>query len=229
MRINDEALRALYLADLRRPDTFHGRTTPKVRNVEVWESITSIVPLNRRSINPFRGDVWVWSDIHFGHNNIIKYTAPHRPFQTKEEMNKALIENYLAVVKPEDVVIWGGDIGFMSENAINNIIGDLPGYKVWIVGNHDIHRNGTVYDLRFDERHLCMSLDIVEPDGFEYQLHFTHYPLDTVPPRSQNLHGHIHQNIANEWNTNICVEHTGCAPKNLRDLLPAIRARLESK
>lgn len=229
MKITPDTLRVRYLDDLQKPDIHHGRTTPKVRNVEAWKKITSIVPSERRAINPFQGDVWVWSDIHFGHNNIIKYTAPHRPFQTKEEMNEALINNYLAVVKPEDVVIWGGDIGFISESAINDILHRLPGYKVWIVGNHDLHRDGTVYKLHFDERHLCMPLDIVEPDGMEYQLHFTHYPLDSVPSNSVNVHGHIHQNLANPWNINICVEHTGCAPLNLRDVCARARAYLEAK
>lgn len=228
MRIDDNILRTWYLLDLQNPDTFHGRTTPKVRNLEPWKNITSIVPETPRVIDPHAGDVWVWSDIHFGHNNIIKYTAPHRPFASKEEMNEALIANYLKVVKPGDTVIWGGDIGFMSEGLINNILSIMHGYNIWIVGNHDMHRDGTPYKLHFQERHLCKVVDIKEPDGFQYQLLFTHYPLDKVPPGCQNVHGHIHQNVANSWNINICVEHTNCAPLNLRDVCARARAYLET-
>lgn len=39
----------------------------------------------------------------------------------------------------------------------------------------------------------------------------------------------IHQNLANPWNINICVEHTGCAPLNLRDVCARARAYLEAK
>lgn len=228
MKINDAVLRVMYLEDLNNPDTFHGRDTPKVRNPLAWKAIVPKVDDQPVTVDPFNGDVWVWSDIHFGHKNIIKYTAPHRPFETPQEMNAAMIANYHAVVKPGDVVIWGGDIGFMSEGAINDILHSLPGHNIQIVGNHDMHRNGDLFKLHFEERYLCKVVDIKEPDGFEYQLLFTHYPMDKVPPGTVNVHGHIHQNLANPWNINICVEHTGCAPMNLRDICARARSYLET-
>jgi calcineurin-like phosphoesterase family protein len=231
MKITQEVLTKWYLDDLTLPDVHHGRDTPKVRNIAAWKAITPYVKQESSapSIDPFRGDVWVWSDTHFGHNNIIKYTAPLRPFASKEEMNAVMIANYLAVVGPEDIVIFGGDVCFGSVNAMNDILHSLPGYKIQIVGNHDMHRDGTLYELDFDERHLCLPVSIVEPDGVEYQLHFTHYPMDSVPANSVNVHGHIHQWLANPWNINICVEHTGSAPRNLRDVCAQARNYLEQK
>lgn len=225
----DAQLRSAYLKDLQLPDTFHGRDTPKVRYITPWTAIDTRLRGEQRHINPFEADVWVWSDIHLGHKNIIKYTAPHRPYASVEQMNESLITNYFAVVKPGDIVIWGGDIGFMSVNNINAILDTLHGYNVWIVGNHDLHRDGTVYDLSFHERHLCKVVDIVEPDGFKYQIWITHYPMDNVPRGVVNLHGHIHQNQANAWNINMCVEHTNCSPMNMREVCSRARRYLETQ
>lgn len=228
--ISQEQLRDWYLKDLEQPDTHHGRTAPKARHIKHWEAIESVY-INARE---FHGgynvstmapgaDIWCWSDIHWGHKNIIKYAEGHRPYNNVDEMNAALIANYKAVVKPDDIVIFGGDIGFISENAINDILHDLPGYKIWIVGNHDIHRDGKVYNLHMNERHLCLALK-----AGDIQLLLTHYPLDKVPHGCQNIHGHIHQNVANDWNINICVEHTGCAPRNIKSVIEQAQKYLES-
>lgn len=223
--ISYDQLRSHYLADLTLPDVHHGRETPKVRNPAAWAAITGSPGIE---INPYDRDVWVWSDIHFGHKNIIKYTHPHRPYESPEHMDRELINNYLRVVKQDDIVIWCGDIGFKSVNAINEILHELPGYKVWIVGNHDMHRDGSVYNLHMDERHVALPVQITDPaDGNKYQLLFTHYPLTKIPAKCVNVHGHIHQHLADPWNINVCVEHTNCAPINLRDVCVRAKAYLD--
>lgn len=225
MKITHDRLRQLYLEDLKAPDVHHGRTTPKARHIEHWENMP-MVKYNFPQpdcVSFSEGDIWCWSDIHWGHKNIIKYAEGHRPFHSVEDMDAAFIANYLAVVKPEDIVIFGGDIGFKSEAAINEILHQLPGYKIHIIGNHDIHRDGKVYKLHMDEQWLCYAL---EYDGV--QLLFTHYPMDKVPKGCVNVHGHIHQNLANPWNINICVEHTGCKPRNIKDIVVQAKQYLES-
>jgi calcineurin-like phosphoesterase family protein len=157
-------------------------------------------------------NVWIWSDTHFGHKNIIAYAE--RPFNSIEAMNNQMVANYLTVVQPNDIVIWLGDIGFMSENKINEVLDSLPGYKIHIIGNHDMHRDGKVYKLNMDEQHLCYTLDI---GGIELLL--THYPMDNVPSNCQNVCGHIHQNHANVFNTIACVEHLDYTPANLNNLV----------
>ena len=216
MKFTQERLRDLYLKDLNEPDTFHGRTRPKARNIRPWKAIRSTYaegiaeyPLDPIS-DPKR--IFVWSDIHFGHKNIIKYTG--RPFINADAMNEGLISAYKANVTDGDIVIFGGDIGFMKVPAINAILDDLPGYKILIYGNHDIDRRGGLYDLHFDERHLCKVIDITDGQ-LEYQLLFTHYPLDpkNVPVGCYNIHGHIHDNlIPGTQHINICVEHTAYKP-----------------
>lgn len=216
MRFTNETLRELYLRDLStKPDIHHGRDRAKVRNIHPWKKITaSALP---RTLDPFASNIYLWSDIHFGHGNIIKYC--NRPFPNRQLMDQCLIGNYQNMIKHDDIVIFGGDIGFMKANDVNHILSQLPGYKIWIVGNHDITRDGEVMELAFDERHLCFVVD-VEKDSRSYQLLFTHYPLDitNVPDGCFNVHGHIHDNLVpGNKHVNMCVEHTGYKPALLSD------------
>lgn len=227
MKQTYDTLRTWYLKDLEGPDIHHGRASPKARRLDHWKKITSAFLGGPGNISS-NGDTWVWSDIHWGHKNIIKYADGARPFESVEHMNQALIDNYLAVVKDGDIVIFGGDISFMGVPATNDILHLLPGYKIQIVGNHDIDRKGEPMKMHFNERHLCMVRDI-EAYGISEQLLITHYPLDRVPPNCYNLHGHIHQNLANDWNINMCVEHTGCAPMNMKKVAEIIKQRNAAK
>ena len=90
-----------------------------------------------------------WSDPHFGHAKVIEYDE--RPFITVEEMNEALIENYNAVVGPNDTCLWGGDCFFYREEDMHRarmIMNRLNGRKLLVLGNHD--RNPAVmFDLGF--------------------------------------------------------------------------------
>jgi calcineurin-like phosphoesterase family protein len=212
MKQTQETLRTLYLQDLQLPDTFHGRTAPKVRNLNAWKAIESVVAPMPKDQQP-TGDTWVWSDNHFGHKNIIKYADGFRPYESVEEMNAVMITNCLKVVKPNDTLIFGGDVAFMAAVDMNEIPRQLPGYKIQIVGNHDMDRSGKLTNFHMHERHLCMIRDISDT---KFQLLFTHYPMDNVPKNCVNVHGHIHQNLAYDHNINICVEHTGCAPINIK-------------
>lgn len=221
MKYTNETLRDLYLKDLGMPDTYHGRTTPKVRNVNAWKNIKTFLAEGTavpRNLDPFGTTrVFVWSDIHFGHGNIIKYC--NRPYPNRQLMDQCLVGNYQNNIKHDDIVIFGGDIGFMKEHDINHILNQLPGYKIQIVGNHDMHRDGRLYELAFNERHLCFVVDVQDVD-MEYQLLFTHYPMDplNIPEGCYNVHGHIHDNLVpGNKHINMCVEHTGYKPVLLKE------------
>ena len=54
-------------------------------------------------------DIWVISDTHFGHNNMLKFKDkngdPIRPnFSSTEEMDEHMIERWNSVVKDGDIV-----------------------------------------------------------------------------------------------------------------------------
>ena len=79
--------------------------------------------------------IWFTSDTHFGHKNIIKYS--NRPFETKEEMDFKMIENWNKRVGRADTVYHLGDFCFMDEQSGQSILNRLNGKKHLIIGNHD--------------------------------------------------------------------------------------------
>lgn len=109
------------------------------------------------------------SDTHWGHNNIIRYS--NRPFASVEEMNEALIANWNAVVKYDDVVYHLGDFAFLPYDKLKQIARRLNGTKHFIRGNHDkeIDRHKTdllnsktfasiqdYYELKHDGQMICL-------------------------------------------------------------------------
>ena len=79
--------------------------------------------------------LWLTSDTHFGHANIIKYCA--RPFASVEEMDVALCLGWNDCVAEDDVVIHLGDFAYKSRGRVADIAGCLKGRKYILCGNHD--------------------------------------------------------------------------------------------
>ena len=80
-------------------------------------------------------NTWFTSDLHFWHKNVIEFCR--RPFATVEEMNQGLIDNWNAMVKPEDEVYVLGDFGFCGSTELKKITPALQGKKILVMGNHD--------------------------------------------------------------------------------------------
>ena len=80
--------------------------------------------------------IYFTADLHLGHNAIIG--MQDRPFETVEQMNKALIDNYNAIVRKNDTVYILGDICHrVTVDKANEFISKLKGKKILIKGNHD--------------------------------------------------------------------------------------------
>lgn len=221
MKVTTQTLRNLYLKDLELPDRFHGRDTPKAQYPDIWRRIETKL-YHGTAMDLHDKNVWIWSDQHFWHKNIIVHA--NRPFATIEDMTNTLIENAQRVVKPDDVLIFLGDIGLKGRGIINGILDSIPGYKIQIIGNHDIEHNGKVINYNVDEQYLCYVYDV---DNI--QLWLTHYPMDNVPSNCVNVHGHIHQNTASPWNINVSVEHTNYTPINLTQVISQAKNYLQTK
>lgn len=80
-------------------------------------------------------NTWFISDTHFGHANIIKYS--NRPYSHVDEMNEALIQNWNALVKPDDIIYHLGDFAFMQWRDFSQMVWKLNGHIQFIRGNHD--------------------------------------------------------------------------------------------
>lgn len=97
-------------------------------------------------------NIYLTSDDHFWHNNILKPEYDNRPFDTVEEMNKALIQNWNDTVSDNDTVINLGDMFMGRIEYIDEIMPQLN-YKrmIYVKGNHCIKNRlkkiGTYHDI----------------------------------------------------------------------------------
>jgi len=74
------------------------------------------------------------SDVHLGHANIIKFCD--REFDSVEDMNEILIENWNKTVKQNDFIYFLGDLT-MSKKKVAEYLDRLNGKIHFIYGNHD--------------------------------------------------------------------------------------------
>ena len=82
------------------------------------------------------GKVLFTSDLHFGHENVIRFDG--RPFSTVEEMDNELIRRWNEKVAPGDLVYVLGDFIWKSRNDdAAELIRSLHGQIILIKGNHD--------------------------------------------------------------------------------------------
>lgn len=81
--------------------------------------------------------VFFVADTHFCHQNIIRLC--NRPFESIEQQDETLIENWNKKVPENAIVFHLGDVGMkMEEDKIKKILDSLHGKIYLIVGNHDI-------------------------------------------------------------------------------------------
>lgn len=82
------------------------------------------------------GKIFYIADYHFGHANVIRFDK--RPFNSAEEMDKTMIDNWNDVVGKDDTVYILGDFCWNTEERWIEILDQLNGKKVLIRGNHDL-------------------------------------------------------------------------------------------
>lgn len=152
-------------------------------------------------------EVFVISDTHFGHTNIIKYC--NRPFNSVEEMDEALIENWNSVVGSQDKVYHLGDVTLSAKKLA--ILDRLKGNKVLIRGNHDIFRlkQYTPYfkDVRATHEiggYILSHIPVHDSQKYRYK---------------GNIHGHTHEkNLEDPWYCNVSVEQINYTPTHINTI-----------
>ena len=76
---------------------------------------------------------YVTSDLHLFHKKIIEYCD--RPFETVEEMNQVIINNWNDVVNEDDIVYVLGDFCFGNKETLKSVVSQLKGRKILCLGN----------------------------------------------------------------------------------------------
>lgn len=87
------------------------------------------------------------SDWHINHERCLD--LDQRPFKDLDHMHHSLITNYNATVPKDGVCYFLGDIGMGSSEVIKEVIDQLNGTKICVLGNHDKGMTA-MYGIGFD-------------------------------------------------------------------------------
>lgn len=167
--------------------------------------------------------IWLTSDTHFGHRNIIKYC--NRPWNSGKDLNGELIvtdEDVLAmdneliarwnsVVGKDDLVWHLGDFALGGKEVAERVFPQLNGRINLVMGNHDHWKIKWYYDLGFNrvyDRKVIINDFVV----------LTHAPLHFLNNNTPffQCFGHIHDSsVYQTWTKTsccVCVERHNYTP-----------------
>ena len=140
------------------------------------------------------GKIFFTSDLHFGHENVLRFD--NRPFASTLEMDDELIHRWNAKVAPGDLVYVLGDLIWKSRNDdAPGLIKSLNGQIILIKGNHDrfLHNDKAKNALAGlkDYDDICVELE----DGTQKRCILSHYFIPMYNGHRYgaiHLHGHSH-------------------------------------
>lgn len=129
--------------------------------------------------------IWLITDTHFFHTNLVKYGHRPKGFQEK------IIRNWKRLVGEEDTVIHLGDVFFSRKSEMKIFLDELPGRKILIRGNHDSDscssymRNGFAF--------CCDTLEMK-------RVLLSHWPQPVLTDGAVvNVHGHTHARYGKDY------------------------------
>lgn len=84
--------------------------------------------------------IYFTADLHLGHEGIIR--ACQRPFQSADEMDRAIVQNWNQTVARNDEIYILGDFTMKPASEAHEYLKRLNGRKYLIRGNHDKFLSG---------------------------------------------------------------------------------------
>ena len=156
--------------------------------------------------------IFLTSDHHWGHENIIKHCR--RPFANVTEMDQYMIEQWNSVVGPADTVYHLGDLAHKRTppERVAEIVGELNGSIELLVGNHELDST-TWFDSKalFTNRMIIDTglFSSVNPGYREILMNpmqlviMSHYAFETWHDMAKGawaLHGHSHGKLKKKTN-----------------------------
>lgn len=130
------------------------------------------------------------SDLHFFHESIIRY-GRGKYFNSVEEMNETLINNWNSVVPFDGIVFVLGDFALCSKKKIHEILDRLNGTIYLILGNHDEEKYFNHPKIIKIDKYCVLKID-------DNTIIMSHFPFRSWEKRqygSWNLHGHCHYRL----------------------------------
>jgi calcineurin-like phosphoesterase family protein len=163
--------------------------------------------------------VFMTADQHFGNDAIILYE--NRPFTNADEMDRALIRNWNAVVGKGDTVFVLGDFALAPRLKVASIVARLHGRKILVMGNHD--RRKTIHWWNGVGFFRVYDYPIIYEDFFILS-HEPAYLNEAMP--YANLHGHLHaKRLSLRSYVNMSVENWDYAPVDFEEVKKALAER----
>lgn len=157
-------------------------------------------------------NIFFTSDDHFYH----KLMKEQRGFESIEEMNETLIENWNNKIPEDGIVFFLGDFAFSNKNRIEEIANRLNGIIYFVKGNHDKKKivSNVKKFISLDSLEDIWVEDVNEQGKKEYQhVVLCHYPVHTWNRKhygSWHLFGHSHgmfeENHSDYYNTNRMID-----------------------
>lgn len=159
--------------------------------------------------------IWFTSDQHYFHKNIIKLAL--RGFKDINKMHNVLIRNHNKYVSEDDICYHIGDFSFLQNSSIQkvgNILNQLNGRNVLILGNHDPDKPHTLVNMGFESVHTSLIL----PEDNQFIM--CHDPAcSTIDRNSIWIVGHVHDLFIIEKNCiNVGVDVWDFKPVSLETI-----------
>jgi calcineurin-like phosphoesterase family protein len=166
------------------------------------------------------GDIFVISDLHLGHANIIRYCSRPFLYSDTDEMDRVLADNWNYAVSEQCSAYFLGDFSYGTHTTDARAYRQkLRGNITFVKGNHD------------DGELFAVPSSTVEFNGFLFLL--VHDPED-APPDFDGwvIHGHHHNNDLRHYpfinfrerRINVSAEVTGYVPVGLHEISAVIRS-----
>lgn len=187
-------------------------------------------------------NVWFWSDLHLSHENMYKFTDWDgnliRKWDSMQEAEEYMIQEYNKLVKSEDTVYFLGDVSTRNDAADKFFRRIVHSRRILVGGNHDNKLGAKFWLKHFDDVRGCYNLS-ESGDRTNYLL--THIPVHPLSKArfKRNICGHIHQNqvkyvnktealaMDDPWYKNVSVESIGYKPINFDEIVDETNKLIE--
>ncbi len=174
--------------------------------------------------------IWFTADHHFGHKNIIDYC--NRSFETIEEMDDRLINNWNEVIEPGDIVYHLGDFTLGNAKLAQSYFSRLNG-SINILSNPWHHDGRWLPGDYFSNSYTevvklppMVVLEIPQRKGYLVAITLCHYPLERWDRKhygSIHLHGHCHGKLpCSPFRIDVGVDAQNYCPISLNSILEMV-------
>lgn len=152
------------------------------------------------------------ADEHYFHENIIKFT--NRPYANIREMNEALISNHNEIVSKGDITVHAGDFALTNPRLTVDILGQLNGNHILLMGSHDraierIVKKGNYAEKEYHDGLFTYRGRILEMAVKNRPIVVCHYCIRVWAKSHYNawhLYGHSHgqlEPIGKSWDIGV--------------------------